>query len=61
MEPHNILKEDIHNVCQIITFVASNEMCHLGELINYYHNSILPSRGSWEGHDEVHINIITRP
>jgi len=61
MELYNFLKEEIHNVCYIITVVASNKVCHLGESINYHHNSILPSRGLWEGNNKVHANIILRP
>jgi len=61
MEPHNFLEEEIYNVCCIITIVASNVMCHLGESINNNQNSILPSRGSWEGYEEIHANIIPRP
>ena len=61
MEPHNFLEEGIHNIRCIITLVVSNEMRHLGELVYHNHDSILPPRGSWEGHDEVHANVIPRP
>ena len=61
MESHNFLEEEICNVYCIITLVISNKACHLRESINYYHNSIIPSRGLWGGHDEVHANIIPRP
>ena len=60
MEPHNFLKEEICNVCYIITLVVSNEVCHLRELVYHNRDSILPPRGLWEGHDEVHSNVIPR-
>jgi len=61
MKAYNFLKEEVRNLCCIITLVASNELCYLGEPIDYYHNSILPSRSPWDGHDEVHVNIILMP
>jgi len=61
MEPHNFLEEEIHNVCCIIPLLEGNEMCHLGELIDYHHNIILLSRVLWEGYNEGYANIIPRP
>ena len=61
MEPHNFLEEEIHNIHYIITLVVSNEVCHLRELIDHQHYIILSSEALWEGHDEVHANIIPRP
>ena len=59
MEPHNFIEEEICNVCYIITLVASNEVCHFRELINYHRNSNFPSRSPWEDHNEVYANIIS--
>jgi len=61
MKPYNFLEEEIRNICSIITLVASNKMCHLGEPINNYHYGILPLRGLWKGHNEVHAKVILRP
>jgi len=58
MKLHDFLEEEIRNICSIITLVASNEMCRIGELINNYHDGIFPSKGLWKGHDEVHTKII---
>jgi len=60
MEPYNFLGEEIHNVRFIMTFVASNEVCHLGEPVYCNDDSILPPKGPLEGHDEVHTNVIPR-
>jgi len=60
MEPHDFLEEGFYNICCIITLFASNEVCHLGESIYHHHDSILPLRDPWEGHDEVHANVIPR-
>jgi len=61
MKSHDFLEEDIYNICSIITLVVSKEMCHLRELINNYHDGVLPSRGSWKGHYEIHTKVIPRP
>jgi len=61
MEPHNFLEEDVHNVGSIITFVVSNEVSHLEESIHYHHDSISSPSCPWEGHNEVHANVIPRP
>jgi len=42
MKPQDLLKEEIRNICSVITLVASNEMCLLGEPINNYHDGVFP-------------------
>jgi len=61
MKPYDFLGEEIRKICCIITPMENNEMCHLREPIYNYRDGILPSRGPWKGHNEVHIKVIPRP